>query len=177
MCTRPTLVAAATILLLLPGCKAHGGDANQMVAPAGDNSATPNLATESSPADSATGSATAFLTLYVGKHPSEQLSGRTFLDQPAVKAAVEKTVPDPAVRDFIFHYDGPDAPIVDKNGRLLAWGCERHNCGYHNWSILIAPEQSDAEVCFYHDNKRSDGTSRWFLPGGRTETARTPFAN
>jgi hypothetical protein len=120
MLIHPALAAAATILLLLPGCKAHGGDTNQAAAPVGGNSATTNLATGSPPADNATVGATAFLTLYVGKHPSEQLSGRTFLDQPVVKAAVEKTVPDPAVRDFIFHYNGPDAPIVDKNGRLLA---------------------------------------------------------
>lgn len=165
---RHAIFGAIAPALLLASCKGseHGNSAEQ---PLADNITTSTpVSNAGAPAPTAGGSA--FLSLYVGKHPSEPLSGRTFLEQPTVKGAVEATVPDPAIRDFIFHYNGPDAPIVGKNGRLLAWGCEAHNCGYHNWSILITPEQPDAEICFYHDDKRSDGPSRWFLPGGRTET-------
>src|SRR3546814_6768352 len=66
-------------------------------------------------------------------------------DLPSVKAAVTATVPDTKVRDFVFHYNGPDAPIVRKDGRILAWGCEVHNCGYHNWSISITPDGNRSE--------------------------------
>ena len=84
--------------------------------------------------------------------------------------AVEQTVPDAEVRDFIFHYNGPDAPIVAKAGRILAWGCERHNCGYHNWAVSVLPDGSSPEICFYHDDEHADGAAHWFLPGGKAET-------
>src|SRR3546814_2282629 len=72
-------------------------------------------------------------------------------------------------RDFVFHYNGPDAPIVRKDGRILAWGCEVHNCGYHNWSISITPDGNSADVCLYHDDDKPDGQSRWYLSDGKTE--------
>src|SRR3546814_1646741 len=59
------------------------------------------------------------LGAYVGQHPSEKVADLTFLEQPSVKAAVTATVPDTKVRDFVFHYNGPDPPIVCKDGRLL----------------------------------------------------------
>lgn len=108
------------------------------------------------------------LSRYVGSHPSEALGGARFLDEPSVRAAIAATVPDAAVRRFILGYDGPDAPIVLKDGRVLAWGCERHNCGYHNWSVAITPDGSSAEICFYHDDDSADGPSTWYLPGGQT---------
>src|SRR5215213_6503483 len=91
----------------------------------------------------------------------------TFLDQAAVRKAVETTVADPKICDFVFHYNGPDAPIVMKDGRVLAWGCERHNCGYHNWSVSITPDGSSAEVCFYHNDDSADGPATWYLPDGK----------
>ena len=124
---------------------------------------------ESNLGDVATPSTTGPLSVYVGKHPSETVDGTRFLDEPAVKAAVAASVTDAAVRDFVFKYDGPDAPIAGKDGRILAWGCERHNCGYHNWSISITPDGASADVCFYHDDDSADGPSTWYLAGGGTE--------
>ena len=114
-------------------------------------------------------SAEGLLSKYVGKHPSETLNGKRFLDEPTVKAAVAATVADPRIRDFVFRYNGPDAPIVAKDGRILAWGCERHNCGYHNWSVAITPDGSNAQVCFYHNDDSADGPATWYLPDGKTE--------
>jgi hypothetical protein len=109
------------------------------------------------------------LSRFVGKHPSEAVDGMRFLDEPAVEAAVAATVADPKIRDFVFHYNGPDAPIVMKDGRVLAWGCERHNCGYHNWSVAITPDGSSAEVCFYHNDDSAGGPATWYLPASKTE--------
>lgn len=140
-----------------------------------DNAANVSSPTESTPAAAnvadpqADSGETGPLSKYVGKHPSETIAGNRFLDEPAVKAAVAANVPDPKVREFVFSYNGPDAPIVVKNGRILAWGCERHNCGYHNWSVAISPDGSAAEVCFYHNDNSPDGPATWYLPGGRTE--------
>jgi hypothetical protein len=109
------------------------------------------------------------LDAWVGKHPSEKIEGITFLAQPSVKAAVTAAVSDAKVRDFVFGYDGPDAPIVKKTGRVLAWGCEKHNCGYHNWSVSITPDGSSAEVCFYQNDAKADGPSTWYVAAGKTE--------
>lgn len=109
------------------------------------------------------------LSKYVGKHPSDEVDGGRFLDEATVKAAVAATVPHAAVRKFVFNYDGPDAPIVVKDGRILAWGCERHNCGYHNWAILITPDGASADVCYYDNDDRPDGPSTWYLQGAKTE--------
>ena len=110
---------------------------------------------------------TGFLARYVDMRPREVEDGRSFLGEPAVRKAVAG-VRDARVRDFILHYDGPDAPIAAKNGRILAWGCEAHNCGFHNWSVSITPDGSSAEVCYYEDDERPDGSATWYLPRGRT---------
>ncbi|MGY4396277.1 hypothetical protein ACVWZA_001450 [Sphingomonas sp. UYAg733] len=109
------------------------------------------------------------LNAWIGKHPSDKIDDTIFLAQPSVKAAVMAAVSDAKVRDFVFGYNGPDAPIVKKDGRILAWGCEKHNCGYHNWSVSITPDGSSAEVCFYQNNAKADGPSIWYVAGGKTE--------
>lgn len=175
---RIAAVLLASSMLALAACSggngaSHGAAGNDAAqndvasAPVSDN-AVENAAGARATAggDEATGP----LSAYIGKHPSEKLSGLTFLEQPQVKAAVEQTVPDAEVRDFIFHYNGPDAPIVAKAGRILAWGCERHNCGYHNWAVSVLPDGSSPEICFYHDDEHADGAAHWFLPGGKAET-------
>lgn len=142
-----------------------GDNAADLAAAASDagNDAAANAAAPASPP------AAGLLSAYVGKYPFDKVEGRTFLDQPSVKAAVAATVGDAGVRKFVFTSNGPNAPIVLKDGRLLAWGCEAHNCGYHNWTIAITPDGGDAQVCFYHNDESAEGASTWYLPGGRTE--------
>ena len=113
--------------------------------------------------------ARAGLARYLDWHPRESEGGRSFLAEPAVRKAIAANVRDSQIRDFIYHYSGPDAPIAQRrDGRLIAWGCEAHNCGFHNWAVAIAADGSRAEVCYYHDDDDPDGTSTWYLPGGRT---------
>jgi len=161
---RVRLQAPLLLALILGAC--GGGTTPDKSAAA---SPSPTIATTATPAPSPAPRPTGILAAYVGKHPSEPIEGMTFLDQPLVKAAVAAVVPDEKLRDFVFHYGGPDAPIVAREGRILAWGCERHNCGYHNWAVSILPDGSSAEVCLYQDPDRPDGKSTWFLPGGRKE--------
>lgn len=170
--------AALAAVLLLAGCGGSGeggepanrsaanaaADAINVVAAANDAAA--NL-TNAAAVD--TKAATGPLAAYVGHHPSEKVDGRTFLDEPLVRAAVGAVAKDARARDFVFKYDGPDAPIVMSEGRVLAWGCEKHNCGYHNWSVAIAPDGSSAEVCYYENDDSVEGRSTWYLPGDRTE--------
>ena len=109
------------------------------------------------------------LSRYVDMHPREVEDGRSFLGEASVRQAIAANVRDSGVRNFIYHYDGPDAPIArTRSGRILAWGCEAHNCGFHNWAVSITPDGSSAEVCYYHDDDRPDGSATWYLRGGRT---------
>jgi len=109
------------------------------------------------------------LARYVDLHPREVEAGRSFLGEPAVRRAIAASVRDAGVRSFIYNYNGPDAPIAKtRGGRLIAWGCEAHNCGFHNWAVSITPDGSSAEVCYYHDDERPDGSATWYLPRRRT---------
>ena len=161
-------LAAPALALLLAGCGGTGSPGNDAMA-ANQAAAVPPPANTvgSTPAVDATPGG--LLAAYLGKHPSEKVNGVTFLAQPLVEAAVAK-VPDAAVREFIIHYAGPDAPIVLRDGRVLAWGCEAHNCGYHNWAISILPDGSSADICYYENKDRPDGQSTWYLGSGGTET-------
>ena len=109
------------------------------------------------------------LARYVHWRPRESEGGKSFLTEPAVRQAIAANVRDAKVRNFIYHYSGPDAPIARRrDGRLIAWGCEAPNCSFHNWAVAIAPDGSRAEVCYYQNDDDPDGTSTWYLPGGRT---------
>ena len=113
--------------------------------------------------------ARAGLARYVDWRPRESEGGRSFLTEPAVRKAIAANVRDAQIRNFIYHYSGPDAPIARRrDGRVIAWGCEARNCGFHNWAVAIAADGSRAEVCHYHNDDEPDGTSTWYLPGGRT---------
>lgn len=156
-----TLVRCSALVLALSACGDRGAE-TQPAAEAGTEApATTTTATAEA--------GTAPLSVYVGRHPSEEVDGRRFLDEPAVQQAVAGNVPDEAIRQFVFNYDGPDAPITERDGRLVAWGCKRHECGYQNWSVVIAPDGTNAEVCFYENPDDPEGTATWYLAEGRTE--------
>lgn len=166
-CSRaPTEAADANAAAPLDNDSTDAGDNaadSAAAAPDAGNDAAANVAAPASPPPAG------LLSAYVGKYPFDKVEGRTFLDQPSVKAAVAATVGDAGVRRFVFTSNGPNAPIALKDGRLLAWGCEAHNCGYHNWTVAITPDGKDAQVCFYQNDASAEGESTWYLPGGRTE--------
>ena len=144
---------------LLAGC--HSNDARNAVTP----TPQPTQATVStSPAPAAAGA----LDSYLGHYPFDAVGGVRFLDQPAVTRAVAALVPDSKIRTLLLGGDGPGTPVVRKDGKLLAWGCETHNCGGHDWAILIAPDGGGANVC-YHDAVTMRDRARWYLTPNRTE--------
>lgn len=149
-------------ILAAAGCDMPGPDRAAREAHEANKAGTP-VANGTAPATEGV------LAAFVGRHPSETVNGTTFRTQPAVRRAVEATLADPALRRFVLDDPVTDAPIVLKDGRILAWGCEPHNCGYHNWSISIAPDASVADICFYDNDDSADGPSRWYLDGGGTE--------
>src|SRR5690606_38473437 len=106
------------------------------------------------------------LTAYVGKFPFEEVEGVTWKDHPLVKAGIRKTVTDAAVRTAMAAPDGPSAPIATYQGKVGSWGCQAHNCGDHQWAVLVDPASGATDVC-YHDAAKTGESSRWFLADGR----------
>jgi hypothetical protein len=105
------------------------------------------------------------LSVYVGHYPFDRVRGTTFLAHPRVRATVAAAVPDRRIRGWIFERAGPHTPITRlRDGRLASFGCEAHNCGSHNWAILIDPAGREAEVC-YHDDAAIGRRSRWYARG------------
>ena len=96
------------------------------------------------------------LAVYVGKTIFEPVEGTAFADHERVPRAVELAVRGEEPRAWVFRRDAQQRPIVLRDGRLLAYGCERGNCGGRNWAILIDPFGAMAEVCYH-----SGGRSRW----------------
>lgn len=109
------------------------------------------------------------LAAYVGKYPSDEVAGVSWNAHPVVRAAVQQTVTDAAVRGTILDTAGTTAPIQLVDGKVAAWACEPHNCGAHQWSVLVDPATGAADVCYFDEAARP-GASRWFLAGGTEES-------
>lgn len=102
------------------------------------------------------------LTRYVGAYPTDAVKGSSFLADPAVRAAVGAAVPDKAVRDRVLDTEVTATPIVEQDGRLLSYGCEPHNCGPHNWAIVVTRDGGKAGICYYDEDAK---TARWYPRG------------
>jgi hypothetical protein len=163
MVERPRLLFAA--LIALAGCHPSVPDNAVTEAAATPPAPVPSAKPESSPP----AAATVDLSGYVGHYPFDKIGGRDFYDQPAVQAAFSSLVPDAAIRTRIRADDGPATPIaLIANRRLVAWGCETHNCGDHNWAITIAVDGTAPQIC-YHDQATTGDGAHWYVAPGKTQ--------
>ena len=157
------------LALLAGACTASGGGNNQAAGNAAEPAA--GMANGTAPANTAAGngaaSAAGPLSAHVGRLPSDVVNGTTFLADPRVRAAVEAAVSDAEVRRWVLREDVTSNPIGRRDGRIVATGCESHNCGPHNWSILIDPEGAAAEVCYARDTQGDRAT--WYVAGRPAE--------
>ena len=162
MADRRAVAVALGVVVMLAGCKPTDRRAT-------DNAAIPTAPAPPAPLPTPQPTATPVaLSAYAGKYPFDKVDGVAFLHDPAVTAAVAALVPDAGVRKLMLGGDGPGTPIVSRGGKLIAWGCETHNCGDHNWTIEIAPDGTAPTVC-YHDASSMNERSRWYLAPGRAE--------
>lgn len=159
MADRLGVIAALAGLALLAGCHAPRTDNRISPAPEAKRVAAPH---------SPDAGASATLSAYVGHYPFDKVNGTSFLDQPSVIAAVDRLVSDGRIRALVLGGDGPGTPVALQAGKLVAWGCETHNCGDHDWTVSIAPDGSDPSVC-YHDAATMQARSRWYLAPDRVE--------
>lgn len=105
------------------------------------------------------------LSAYVGKYAFDKVANVSFLQHPLVRAGVDSAVPDAKIREWIFEKAGPQTPIALRDGRLISWGCQAHNCGSHQWTVVIAPDGGDPEVCYLPDGAE---TPVWYAGGKKT---------
>lgn len=109
------------------------------------------------------------LSAYVGKWPFDEVNGLSWNEHPAVRAGVRKTVSDAAARDAVLNQPGPSAEITTYAGKVASWSCQVHNCGDHQWMVMVDPKSGATDVCYYNAAVAAD-QSRWFLAGGTVDT-------
>lgn len=171
----PTLALA--LILAACGAKADKAAADApkgepaKTAPTGnppDASGTKGAATGPSEASPLPPTAGTKLASYVGKYPFDKVDGVAWNDHVLVKAGIAATVKDTAVRKAMATIEGPSAPIEMKDGKVVAWSCEQHNCGSHQWSVHIDPRTGATDVCYF-DEAADPDKARWFLANGKEE--------
>ncbi len=100
------------------------------------------------------------LAAYVGHYPDEPVDGVGFFDRTEVATALDGAVTDAGLRRAIIHSDGPRTPVFRVGSRIASWGCEAHDCGNHNWTLLVDPASGKGEVCV-----RQGGRTLWHAGG------------
>lgn len=156
---KPPALAIPLLPALLLAC---GAPATQSANDSAAVSAEPANAAAAPAANAAAPAAAGPLMAYVGHPSNQEVDGVLFTDHPLVRAAVEAAVPDAAVRRHVLS-EGTSGEIALRDGRLVSNACEPHNCGPHNWTILIDPAGAGAEVC-YHGESTGD-RSNWYAAG------------
>lgn len=169
------------LALLAGACTATGGETNNQpasnlaqanaIAPAAGTALT-DAATATATEGQAVASAAAGngpLSAYVGRYPYDRVGGVTFVNHPLVRRAVTAAVTDAAERRQILSADSTAGPIGRRDGRIISWACEQHNCGSHNWTIMITPDGRQADVCYWTET--IGGGSHWYV-GGRPMESR-----
>lgn len=97
---------------------------------------------------------------YVGHYPDEPVDGVGFFDRTEVATAIDGAVTDAKLRRTIVRNGGPRTPVFRVGARIASWGCEAHDCGDHNWTVLVDPATGRGEVCVHEG-----GRTRWHAGG------------
>lgn len=147
-----------------PGAAAPAAPAQPEAPAASAPGAAPAPAAATGPAPAAG----AGLAAYVGKFPFDKIDGVTWSDHPMVKAGIRKSVTDAAARNAVLGWAGPTAPIALIDGKVSGWGCEQHNCGPHQWLVMVDPATGATDVCYFNESTSADH-ARWFLASGKQE--------
>lgn len=107
------------------------------------------------------------LTSYVGHYPRDAVDGVGFYDRSEVANLLVDLVPEEKLRRTIVGRDATTIPIARAGSRLLAHGCEAHDCADRNWTMEVAIDGNfdQGSVC-YHDAETMGETSRWTTRAG-----------
>lgn len=164
---RAPFLALALMLAACGGTDKAKSDAPKAEAAQTDTGASAPKAQppETSPLPPTAGSK---LASYVGKYPFDKVDGVAWNDHALVKAGIAASVKDAAALKAITTTQGPSGPIEMRGDKVMSWACEQHNCGSHQWSVLIDPRTGATDVCYF-DEEADAAKSRWFLSSGKEE--------
>lgn len=158
----------AVALTGLAAC-AQADDPQKNVAEPAANSAeaTPVAAPGNSVAPQQVAPRATDLSAYVGKYPHDVVNGHRFFENPVIRAAIAAAVPDRKQADGVETGEGVNVPIVEVNGRIIAWGGAKRAEDRYNWSVVIAPDGTKPEVCIYDGVGYDDDfqSAQWFEAG------------
>lgn len=167
----------AALALMLGACQEKDDKASaEGTGDVSTNSAAKAAGKESEKSGAVTDATKAFpptagtgLAVYVGKYPSDKVDGIAWQDHLSVTTGIASTVKDAKIRAIIQGAGATTAPIeLQGNGKLIAWGCEQHVCGPHQWAVEIDPRTGATDVCYF-DEKADARQARWFLANGKEE--------
>lgn len=139
--------------------------ASPAAAPAADAPAAEKTAETPTPLPPTAGSK---LAAYVGKYPFDKVDGVAWNDHALVKAGIAASVKDAKALKAITTLAGPAGPIEMRGDKVMSWSCQAHNCGPHQWAVLIDPRTGATDVCYF-DEEADAANSRWFLATGKEE--------
>ncbi len=100
------------------------------------------------------------LAKWVGKSPHTPIDDITFIDVPELDKALGSIVIGHRIVESL-HLRGPDAPVAEVGGKIIAWSCEPENCAAHNWAIVATPATGQLDVCYY-DMVENGPLMTWF---------------
>ncbi len=174
MTIRRLTICLPAVALMLGACGEKAGEtpagAATTTAPAAEG-AIPAPAAAARPAEAPSPlppTAGSKLASYVGKYPFDKVDGVAWNDHALVKAGIAASVSDKAALKAITTLEGPSGPIEMRGDKVMSWACEAHNCGAHQWAVLVDPRTGATDVCYY-DEQADAAKSRWFLSTGKEE--------
>lgn len=98
------------------------------------------------------------LSLYFGKYPFDSVKGISFLRHPRVRSVVTANAPVGVSRWLLG--ESTATPIGRKGRLILSYACEPHNCGPHNWTIVLGSGALGA-ICHYDSEISEEAV--WFI--------------
>lgn len=119
-------------------------------------------------------SAAPSLNAYIGKYQFEEIAGYSLLNHPQFRNNVNAVVNNDIDRKWLFNENATSGPIEFRDGKIIAWACEQHNCGNRNWNVAIDLQSQETEVCFHllqgglERNVRYTANGMITLPPGET---------
>jgi hypothetical protein len=103
------------------------------------------------------------VSAYVGKYPFDKVRGMAFTQHPVVVRAVKAALLGSIIQSRVLDPNSTSGPIARQGDFIVSWACEPHNCGFHQWAIVLTGSGRKAAVCYYNEDL-SEG-ARWFVDG------------
>lgn len=83
---------------------------------------------------------------WVGNYPFDRIQGFTFLQTPQIRLQIAAALGIDVITQM--ENMATSTPIMEKDGWILARGCQPHDCPDGQWIVAINPTTFETRVCF-----------------------------